>query len=266
MISQSIGCTLITASASGMTLVGMNKDGSNTLSTISLFPRGHNKHAKVIFGFSNEFDSGMNEHGLMCGLTSTPPAEVVYSTEKKKFENSPWLALLDCCITVKDVVDLLDEFNLTGLETKQALIADQLGNAAILGVGKDKHINVMHKEDWYYILTNFNQFQPEAGNYPCYRYELVSAMLTENPTISLKNFRNILSVTHNEGSNATVYSIIFDLPKQDLYLYYYHDFGNCVKFNLQQALEMEKVECSFLLPSLFPNKRKYYAEVQAEKK
>ena len=62
--------------------------------------------------------------------------------------------------------------------------------------------------------------------------------------------RRILDATHSEGQDVTLYSYIADLKRGIIYLYYFHNFENVVKFKLNE--ELAKGEHFYNLQELFP--------------
>ena len=126
-----IGNIIFSASAEGLTLVGMNQDNPKTSATFTILPSINGKPGKVIFGSDDEFESGMNEKGLMIGLSPASTIDVEYPADKPTLEGSPWHTILDSCSSVADSLEMLNEYNLVGLESCQAFITDPSGDAAI---------------------------------------------------------------------------------------------------------------------------------------
>jgi tetratricopeptide (TPR) repeat protein len=94
----------------------------------------------------------------------------------------------------------------------------------------------------------------EPENITDTRYRIATEILETSDTISVGLFRRILNAVHYEeysGSmTATLYSYICDLKKGDIYIYYFHNFEDVVKINLEE--ELEKGERVQSIASLFP--------------
>ena len=77
--------------------------------------------------------------------------------------------------------------------------------------------------------------------------------MLKNNKGDLDLIRNILNETHNEEKYKTQYSNIYDLKNKIIYLYYFYDYDNPIKIDLQtelqkgkRTIEMQIIEKLFL--------------------
>lgn len=96
---------------------------------------------------------------------------------------------------------------------------------------------------------------------------VASKRLEEASEISVNLFRSITSDVHVEGVVKTLYSNVYDLKNQIIYLYYY-DFENPLRIDLQDYLK-KKGTCTYHLGHLFPEReaqiRERYQIVRQDK-
>jgi hypothetical protein len=83
--------------------------------------------------------------------------------------------------------------------------------------------------------------------------KIANQRLKDAPEISIELFRSIVSDVHVEGVVKTLYSNVYDLKNQVIYLYYYYDFENPLRIDLRDHLK-KKGTCSYHLGHLFPER------------
>ncbi|MCK4679020.1 MAG: hypothetical protein KAT48_12870, partial [Bacteroidales bacterium] len=133
----------------------------------------------------------------------------------------------------------------------QYLVGDSSGHSMIV---EGDHIIVI--EDSYQVLTNFYQSHPELGGYPCWRFETASEMLNSNNELTPYFAGSILAATHQEGKYPTQYSNIYDLKNGLIYLFYYHNYEEFIKIDLNE--ELNKGYRSYNIPELFSKVKLVY--------
>ena len=251
-------CTIFIVSDSKAVLVGNNEDTPLTDAKITFTPASAGKkYGKMVFSFDsfrNGFpQGGMNTEGLFFDIAVSPAMEVVFPPELVRCDSHRVIEkILEECSTVKEAIEVISNHTLEGIQGVQVFFADKTGDAAVVGVGKEKRIHVTWKKENFLVLSNFNLENPGAGGYPCYRHSLATEMLKENPEPSVANFRAVLWAVHTEGPATTFYSNICDLKNGEMYLYYFHDFESPRKIVLNE--ELKKGTHSITVESLFPRK------------
>jgi hypothetical protein len=157
---------------------------------------------------------------------------------------------LEECSDVEEAIDLIKQYNVNGFKRHHIMLVDKSGASAVIEWGTDS-LSVLWKNSSYQVMTNFNNTDPElAGWYPCRRFDTAVEMLENAESISVELFRQILQSVHNSGSNfPTVYSNIYDLKNNLVYVYHFHNFEEYNIIDVRD--ELSKGDHSYALPSLF---------------
>jgi hypothetical protein len=188
---------------------------------------------------------GMNTEGLCFDGNGIFPGEAVDSVE----EYGPPMSYLTCrgqvlreCASVVEVIEWYQTHNLGGTWWGQTHWADKTGDAVVVSPATDGGIAFTRISGDYLISTNFNVDHPQGPYYPCWRYNIITTMLEEITTtdnVTVENCAQILDVVHafpGPTYPGTVYSNVFDLKKQLIYLYIHGDYDNVVLLNLTEEL------------------------------
>ena len=245
-------CTVIYYADGNIVLAGNNEDWKNPNTQIRYIPSEDGAHGRVYFGFDDGFpQGGMNDQGLFFDGLATAPNKVTGSKNKPSYEGDIMDDAMAQCASVKEVLDLLDKYNLDFMERFMLMIGDRFGDSAIIE-GDD----VVRIKGAYQISTNFYQSKLKRDQYTCDRYNIADSLFQSTGEFSVEFFRQVLAAVHQEGSYPTQYSNIYDLKNGIIYLYHFHNFENVVIIDLKQ--ELAKGAHSVNLPSLFP--RTYAAE------
>ena len=256
-------CTAFMMSDDQSVLVGNNEDYNIPYTRVWFVPAENGQYGRVYFGYDNwSPQGGMNDQGLFFDFFATKPLEVKLSEEKPKFHGPITNTMAAWCATVKDVLDMLDQYNLGFMSKFQMFVVDRSGDAAIIeGDG------IIRKSGSYQVVTNFYQSKVKENRRPCEwykpsctQYKVAETMLKEHSTASVTHFRDILEATHRNTLGArTLYSNIYDLKKGLVYLYYMHNFDKEVIIDLNE--ELKKGHHYYELPSLFGEEPKYRRRV-----
>ena len=188
---------------------------------------------------------GMNTEGLCFDGNGIFPGEVVYPVE----EYGPSMSYLTCrgqvlreCATVVEVIQWYQTHNLGGIWWGQTHFADKTGDAVVVSPATDGGIAFTRISGDYLISTNFNVDHPQGLYYPCWRYNAMTIALeyiTTTNNVTIENCAQILDGVHAPPGSTypgTVYSNIFDLKQQLIYLYIHGDYDNVVLLNLSEEL------------------------------
>lgn len=240
-------CTAFSASNGRVVLVGNNEDDNNPFTSVWFVPAGKGKYGRLYVGFDN-FDpqGGMNERGLWFDAFSAAPIEARDSADKPIFQGGLAETALADCANVEEVVTLFQKYNRSFMKGFVLMFADASGDSVIIEPNA-----ILRKTGQYQAQTNFHQ-SLAVPEYQCGRYKTATTMLKEasgNYTVPL--FRRILAATHEEQTYPTVYSNIYDLKRQVMYLYHFHNYENVVKIDLRA--ELKKGPHALSIPSLFPS-------------
>ncbi|MEM8898673.1 MAG: carcinine hydrolase/isopenicillin-N N-acyltransferase family protein [Bacteroidota bacterium] len=137
---------------------------------LQFMPASQASYARLWYGWDKFAQGGVNEHGLCFDGAVTPEQEI---PEGYKGPNGRNIGdeLLATCQTVEESIAFLEEKKIA-LTNAHLFLGDGDGNAVILEwIEGEKQI--IQKEGNYLIATNYLLAKPEAGNYPCYRYNSI---------------------------------------------------------------------------------------------
>ncbi len=244
-------CTIFTSSSLKHVFAGNNEDMCTTSTVIHIKPPKDGKYGQILWGFENDenYQGGMNEHGLFFDGAGTPPVEMTKKWDLPQYDgNYVMEGVLEKCKTVEEAIEFIKKYKMPYLKYCHILMADATGDAALIEWANNQ-LNFIRKGDKNYLIaTNFNTSDTAISNHSCYRYDVVKKILsTEAP--SKKSFEKALSLAHQEGNYCTVYSTICDLKEAKVYLYNFHDFSNSHTFDLKA--EFEKGEQLNMVRSYF---------------
>jgi choloylglycine hydrolase len=249
-------CTGFIVEMDDVVLVGNNEDCAlATEPVIWFYPynQDYNTYGRLVisckwpYPFNGGYSSfsGLNDQGLFFDCFSHPPLIPVNSTNKPSYFGDLIGHCLSICATVDEVLEEFDKYNLEYMHSHQIFIADKNGNSAII-----EGDEVILKNDYYQVVTNFLQSNPEHGWYPCWRYDTAVSMIENMDELSVEYFASICDATHQEELwYPTIYSNICDLNNQIMYLYFMQDYENPYVINLEE--ELSQGRHSYFLPSLF---------------
>lgn len=82
-----------------------------------------------------------------------------------------------------------------------------------------------------FVVTNFHLSDPRLGEWPCWRYDLATAMLQEDATASLDRVGQMLRAA---SQPSTRYSVVCDLVRGVARVVYNHDFSRWATLDLAQ--------------------------------
>lgn len=240
-------CIMIVAENDTLVLAGNNEDHDDPNTYVWFIDKddgfieeiGDRVYGCIYFGYSNlRPQGGMNEAGLCFDAFATVVNPVLNSGHLPLVTTHPMDLVMKNCSTVDEVVKVFSSYNLTIMNKFQLLFVDRNGDAVII-----EGDEVIYKEDYYQVCTNFYHSNPELGGYPCWRYDTAVQMFeTIRDSISISLFRDILDATHQDEQYPTLYTNIYDITNGDVYLYYNHQYGEVIKFNLETALKREDKE------------------------
>lgn len=252
-ISTVLSCSGFMVRSDGNVLVAHNKDWWSPDTYIHVYPAGQDTYARLFFEipFPHVFNKnykvlagGINEHGLCFESFVTPLKLASFELFKPSLFRNPVDHILQHYTTVEEVIGFINSHNLFFLNyilaSGQIFVVDRFGDAAIIE-GDD----IIRIQKDYQICTNFLHSSPELGNYPCWRYQLLTNTLENNSIISIASFESLLSSVQL----FTQYSWIFDPNDDIVYLYHFQNFTRRVELNLTKVFNQDAH--SYYLPSLF---------------
>ncbi|NEW85604.1 MAG: hypothetical protein GZ094_25020 [Mariniphaga sp.] len=240
-------CTALYMKTGNKILVGNNEDSINPDTRIWFIPTGENgTYGRMLFGFNDlSSQGGINEKGLWFDAFGLP-TKAVRSLQGEIYPGDLPEKLLAECATIKDVVLMLKKYSRASMTRYQWMFGDSFGNSAVIEAD-----TIIMRQGNYQVITNFRQSEfPHGRGYDCPRYQIANSLLDTCKEPSVDAFRKILSATHSEGEDVTLYSYIADLTNGLVYVYHFHNFENVVVLDIKK--ELAKGKHIYNLPDLFP--------------
>ena len=219
---------------------------------VTFVPRGQTwydglklKYGAVVVGYANEsrhswVQGGMNEKGLAFDLTSVP-----YTEPNLHNERPPHLVPeIFSCETIHEVIEYKKTHGVYQQEGRvQSFYVDKSGESVVFNIGEDGEYHFYPNNERFQLATNFyveDSSRRNPGSDAIRRYnaaEQVFNNIVTNDDVSIESITLVLDAVHFEGPAVnTLYSNIFDVTNGDIYLYFFHQFGEVVKLNLEEEL------------------------------
>jgi len=195
----------------------------------------------------------MNEMGLAFDSTSVP-----YTEPNLHGERAPFLVPeIFGCGTIGEVIEYKNTHGVYQQEGGvQSFYVDKTGESVVFSIGEDGEFQFHTDEGVTQLATNFYVEDPSRrnpGSDAIRRYDDAEQALDNliaNGGISVESIALVLDSVHFEGSAVnTLYSNVFDVTNGDVYLYFFHQFEEVVKFNLEE--ELAKGRHTYRISDLF---------------
>jgi len=203
------------------------------------------RYGAVVVGYANGsgyswVQGGMNEKGLAFDSTSVPYTEPNLHNERPR----SLVPELFSCETISEVIEYKKTHNVYQQEgSVQSFYVDKSGESVVFHIGEDGEFNFFRNNESLQLSSNFYTDDPSRGNPgsdAIRRYSVAEHMLNNivtNDNISIESLTSVLDAVHFEGPIVnSLYSNIFDVTNGDVYLYFFHQFEEVVKLNLQEEL------------------------------
>jgi len=216
------------------------------------------KYGAVVVGYGNRsgnswVQGGMNEKGLAFDSTSVPHTEPNLHNERLPF----LVPEIFCCESVSEVIEYKKTHSVYQQEgSVQSFYVDKSGESVVFSIGEDGEFNFIRNNESLQLATNFYVGDPSRrnpGSDAIRRYdaaELILDNIVTDEYISIESITSVLDAVHFEGPAInTLYSNIFDVTNGDIYLYFFHQFEEVVKLNLEE--ELAKGRHAYRISDLF---------------
>ena len=248
--NASFACTSIYIVKDSMILAGKNQDFGEWRTMLGFTPAGNGRFGTAYFGGKSVFPTGgINSEGLFFELHQGEFRKKMTNVQGKLvFAGNLIDKLMSECSTVQNVIDTLKRYTQEFLFYQNIAFGDKTGNSIIL-----EGDTIITRKGNYQICTNFYQSLHDRSDAPCWRYKNVDERIRTHPPLTVDLISEALSVVRNPI--FTQYSVIYDLKKGIIYLYFYRDFEHVRIFKLQD--EFQKAEHVYNLPELFPDNKAY---------
>jgi hypothetical protein len=232
---------------------------------ITFVPRGQTwydgsklKYGAVVVGYANGsgnswVQGGMNEKGLAFDSTSVPHTEPNLHDERPP----SLVPEIFSCETISEVVEYKETHGVYQQEgSVQSFYLDKSGESVVFHIGEDGEFSFIRNDESYQLATNFYVDDPsrgDPGSDAIRRYDAAERVLDDivgDGGLSVESIALVLDAVHFEGSAVnTLYSNIFDVTNGDIYIYFFHQFEEVVKLNLEE--ELAKGRHAYRISDLF---------------
>lgn len=266
VFGKAFSCSMYKVTANGKTMVGNNEDSWGRDARI-WFEQGTNgKFGVACVGYARKQphpDGAINEHGLVFDAFTMPHKSKIPERDpnKKDFAYAHIKTIMQECKTVDEVYTFLEELNLQILNGSiifnggMLFFADRTGKYLVVEAGK-----MTFGTDYKFALANFSIADTkDLSTIKTERYCKGITYLSNKELNTSLSFCTALSdtmcVNRLKVGDGTLYTSIYDLEEGLIHLYFFHDFGKRVTFNLKE--ELAKGNHSYDFVELFPNNHNF---------
>ena len=194
---------------------------------IQIEPKTRKKFARLWYGWNSFAQGGINEEGLFFDAAITPEQEKIkgYGNPKNNLGDK----ILAYASTVEEALGVLEKEKIV-LNKSHMLFGDRNGQAVIVEwVGGERKLHWI--EDNKLVMTNFLLSEPEAGNYPDFRYNSIIDRINElelsGQEINLNKIGNTFGLAvqparedENKRLGGTVYTSFINITENKFVLSY----------------------------------------------
>lgn len=230
-------CTFFTKTLDGRTLAGNSEDYHEADTCVVFLPPTEGKYGRVYFGWTHVWmQGGVNDQGLAYDIMALYPRLHVKPPEgRKRVPGRLGLIrrIMEECATVEEALKLVNTHVNPLSNAANLMLADAAGDAAIV-----EAYTVYRRKGPYQICTNFRWAKAGPTGWRCNRYKAAEAILKKCP-VTVDTFRSVLAAVHQPLTNntrGTLYSNIYDLKSNRIYLYLLHDFSRVHVIDINKEL------------------------------
>ena len=256
--STLFACTIFTATSGQTVLFGGNEDQRPNDSFLVVDNSGS---LGVVF-FATPWakwplvmQQGINEKGLCFDANWIPEEKISPHPERKPQRTWAVTELMREASSVEEVLSRIFTYNWGRSISYQDHFADKSGDAAVVHPGNDGELTYTRiaKQKGYLVSTNFNLARLDTGIWFCSRYKAADKMLSHmGPEKDLTPgfMASVLETTHQDNTWSTIYSVVFDLPKLRIYLYWDRQFARHYLLDVEKELTEIAPHRNFSIVSL----------------
>ena len=229
-------CSIFSVSRDGNSFFCNNEDEGLRHGRIWFLPGTESQHGLVLFGYGIYRNvmvpvGGLNDQGLCLDMTAVSETQIQLDPTKPDYEGSYFIDMLRECITVEEAKQWVTSYDLLLLNWQQAHIADNTGDAVVIGLDDNGNLWMTNKSEDYLVSTNFNLAQSDQHHIE--RYDSMVSMLSIMSELTLDYCQEVLQTV---SASATMYSYICDQQNGLIYLYSRGDFERVAILNVTNEL------------------------------
>ena len=229
-------CSIFNVSRNGKSFFCNNEDEGLRHGRIWFLPGTEAQHGLILFGYGIYRNivvpvGGLNDQGLCLDMTTVSKTQIHLNPTKPDYEGSYFIDMLRECATVEEAKQWVVSYDLLLLNWQQAHIADNTGDAVVIGLDDNGNLWMTNKSEDYLVSTNFNLAKSEEHHVE--RYDTMVSMLSNMSELTLDYCQEILQTV---SASATMYSYICDQQIGLIYLYSRGDFERVAILNVTDEL------------------------------
>jgi len=214
---------------------------------IQIEPKSKRKFARLWYGWDDFAQGGINEQGLFFDAAVTPEQPRIKGYRNPR--NNLGDKILARASTVEEALEILEKEKIA-LNKSHMLFGDSTGQAVIVEwVGGERKLHWI--EDNKLVMTNFLLSEPEAGNYPDFRYKSIIDRINElesgEQEINLNKIGNTVGLAvrparedENKRLGGTVYVSFIDVTENKFVLSYRLSNDDLVILDLEDEFAKSK--------------------------
>ena len=248
LVDSVSACTIFTVTDGQSVLFCGNEDNSEAFQWRIWFdPATKTRHGRAFLGFriGNNLDvpmAGINDQGLAIDLSAVSYVQINISSERETIEGAIFTKWLADCATVNQVREQLSTYNVIDLEMNpnQIHVADETGNAMVIGVDSNGELNTTDISGGYLVSTNFNLNNKDQLEYELHhsgRYNTTATgleTLLRDSDLGVEGCRDILEeIALNPDLG---YGYVADLKQGRIYIYSHDDFERTAVLDIHEEL------------------------------
>lgn len=247
-------CSVFSISDDSLSFAAGNKDWHNLSTRILSIPNDGEKYGRVYFGYQipQGFQnvSGINEHGLWYEGAALPErGDIQNHFNKPEISGELCEKALEECTSVDEVVQIYSTY-FTQHWDGHSMWADKFGNSVVIEFG-ETDVEFIYPQNNFHVMTNFYLQDPSMYIwYNTYRFDLAYLMLQEIEKINYSNLADILEAVHQEGTEPTLFSNVYNLKNNFIYIYNFHNYDEYVFIEADKLMATDNYQ---ELAALFNN-------------
>jgi hypothetical protein len=242
------GCTVISFSKGDSIFFAGNDDYINRDSYYWVEPGNSTKYGVIWIGIPDNPQQGVNEKGLAYDANGLPRMDVNPHSERKPYAGEYYhqycMQIMHECSTVAEVIEWVGQHQRPPYMHDQMHFADASGDAVIISAGRDGEMAFTRKApgDSFLVSTNFNVANPSNGyGYPCWRYnlagEMMGKLLAGEAPVTSRDITGVMDAVHvSSGSAWTIETMVADMVKGIVYVYFFYQYDHPLVLNVRQEL------------------------------
>jgi hypothetical protein len=245
LLAQSLSlfpCSIFKYVADGQVYFCGNEDWSATDPAMVTIPSEKGKYGMVLLGWKSYLPSypqaGINSEGLSFDWAMVPGQKYSSMPGKENLDINSTIDILKKCKDVQEVIDYIKLRNFSHLAEEHLMVADRSGKSCVFEYTKGSLKVILNTSGTQYI-TNFNLSDKEGGWYPCERYARLEREL-EAKAIPPDRLMRVLDAVHQEGTNPTIYSYMFNLTTNEIKVFHNHNYAASQEFRVRDLIAVKQ--------------------------